>query len=71
MVISSFDDLLRAARMQPEPQRLLFVFAGVELPADSTPEQRAGFQAGQGGALIPLMSVDKSPDELETFAALV
>lgn len=70
MDISSFDDLLRAARRQPEPQRLLFVFAGAELPGDSTPEQRARYHAGQGGALTPLMSVDKSPGELESFAAL-
>jgi len=68
--ISNFDDLLRAAREQPEPQRLLFVFTGAELPEDSTPEQRARFQAGQGGALVPLMSVDKSSDELDSFAAL-
>jgi hypothetical protein len=71
MNITSFDDLLRAARAQPEPQRLLFVFAGADLPEDSTPEQRARFQAGEGGALIPLMSVDKNPEELKTFAALV
>lgn len=71
MTISSFDDLLRAAREQPEPQRLLFVFADAVLPDDSTPEQRARFQAGQGGALAPLMSVDKDPHELSTFAALV
>ena len=71
MNISNFDDLLRAARAQPEPQRLLFVFAHADLPEDSTPEQRARFQAGEGGALIPQMSVDKSPDELCTFAALV
>ena len=71
MSISSFDDLLRAARQQPEPQRLLFVFAGAELPDDSTPAQRASFEAGQGGALAPLMSVDKAPEELNTFAALV
>ena len=69
--IASFDDLLRAARQQPEPQRLLFVFACVELPGDSTPEQRARFAQGGGGALAPLMCVDKSPDELETFSALV
>ena len=68
--IATFDDLLRAARAQPEPQRLLFVFAGAELPEDSTPEQRARYQAGEGGALTPLMSVDKSPRELESFAAL-
>ena len=71
MDISSFDDLLRAAREQPEPQRLLFVFANAELPEDSTPEQRARFQTGQGGALTPLMCVDKMPEELGTFAALV
>jgi hypothetical protein len=69
--ISSFDDLVRAARGQPEPQRLLFVFAEAVLPDDSTPEQQAGFQAGQGGALVPLMSVDKIPEELGTFSDLV
>ena len=71
MDIESFDDLLRAARAQPEPQRLLFVFAAAELPEDSTPEQRARFDAGEGGALVPLMSVDKDPGELADFAGLV
>ena len=70
MTLSSFDDLLQAARAQREPQRLLFVFAGIELPEDATPAQRQGFEAGQGGALVPLMCVDKSPDELESFSAL-
>ena len=70
MNISTFDDLLCAARAQSEPQRLLFVFANAELPDDSTPEQRARFARGQGGALAPLMSVDKTPDELDSFAAL-
>jgi hypothetical protein len=68
--ISNFDDLVRVAREQPEPQRLLFVFASAEMPDDCTPAQRASFEAGQGGALVPLMSVDKNPDELDTFAAL-
>ena len=71
MEISSFDDLLQAARSQPEPQRLLFVFAAVELPDDATAEQRARFEAGQGGALVPLMCVDKTPQELPSFEALV
>ncbi len=70
MEISSFEELLRAARGQAEPQRLLFVFAGAELPADSTPEEQARYHAGQGGALTPLMSVDKSPGEVESFAGL-
>jgi hypothetical protein len=42
MNISSFDDLLRAAREQSEPQRLLFVFANAVLPDDSTPVLRLG-----------------------------
>ena len=71
MDIASFDDLLHAARMQSLPQRLLFVFAGAELPDDATPAQRASFVAGQGGALVPLMCVDKTPQELASFAALV
>ena len=71
MNISSFDDLRRTAQQQPEPQRLLFVFTGAALPDDSTPKQRDRFEAGQGGALTPLMSVDKTPEELGTFAALV
>lgn len=70
MDISSFDDLLGAARRQPEPQRLLFVFAGTELTNDSTPEQREQFRLGQGGALTPLMSVDKTPDEIVGFSQL-
>jgi len=71
MEISSFNDLLQAARYQPLPQRLLFVFAKVELPDGSTPQQRADFEAGQGGALVPMMCVDKSPQELDSFDALV
>jgi len=68
--IASFDDLLIAARTQAAPQRLLFVFAGAELPEESTPEQRHQFNTGTGGALVPLMCVDKALDELTTFAAL-
>lgn len=71
MDIASFDDLLRAAREQPEPQRLLLVFADAVLPDDATPEQRARFEAGHGGALAPQMAVDKVPEEVGTFAALV
>jgi hypothetical protein len=65
-----FAQLVAMARQQPEPQRLLFVFAGAELPEDATPEQRARFERGEGGALVPLMTVDKAPDELAGFEAL-
>ena len=71
MTIASFDDLLQAARQQSEPQRLLFVFANAERPQEGTPEQHARFEAGQGGALAPLMCVDKTPQELDSFEALV
>lgn len=70
MNISSFDDLLQAARQQTEPQRLLFVFTRADLPADATSAQRERFKDGQGGALVPIMCVDKTPDELRTFADL-
>jgi len=70
MNIENFNDLLVMARAQPTSQRLLFVFVGVELPEDATPEQREHFEAGHGGALVPLMCVDKTPQELESFVTL-
>ena len=70
MMISSFDELLREARQQTEPQRLLFVFSGAELPDEPSPAQRAHFEAGIGGALTPRMYVAKAPQELDTFSAL-
>lgn len=70
MNISNFDDLIQASKLQADPQHLLFVFAGVELPDDCTPEQRAEFDAGEGGTLVPLMYVDKTPLEVASFKAL-
>ena len=71
MQSSHFQQLLRAAADQPAPQRLLFVFAGAELPDRPTEEQRERFLTGGGGALTPLMCVDKGPGELADFDALV
>ena len=71
MEISSFDDLLSAARQQEQPQRLLFVFTEAELDPDSTEAQRRDFEAGHGGALVPVLTADKSPDELAGFATMV
>ena len=68
---SHFELLLQAAAAQPEPQRLLFVFARAELPADATPAQRARYEAGLGGAPSPLACVDKGVPDLSTFEALV
>lgn len=70
MQISNFQDLLKAAAMQSAAQRLLLVFAGATLPAEASAQQRAEFEAGQGGELAPLMCVDKLPQELSSFAAL-
>ena len=67
---SHFQQLLAAARSQDAPTRLLFVFADAELPPDATEAQRERFLDGQGGALSPVMCVDKGPDELADFAAL-
>ncbi len=71
MDISTFDDLLQAAREQADPQRLLLVFAGASLPEGATAEQRARFDAGESGELAPLMCVDKDPHALADFQALV
>lgn len=68
---SHFQQLLREAAAQPQPQRLLFVFAGAELPDRPTPEQQERFRAGGGGALAPLMCVDKAPGDLAGFEALL
>mgnify|MGYP000860950748 CR=1 FL=1 len=71
MNIENFLDLLKAARAQPLQQRLLFVFADAVLPDDANAEQRTGFDAGHGGALVPMMCVDKGPDDLSSFDSLV
>ena len=51
MNIESYSDLIQAAAMQDEPQRLLFVFAKAELPNGYTDTQKHNFDQGQGGAL--------------------
>jgi hypothetical protein len=71
MNISTFNDLLVAASQQTDAQRLLLVFAGAGLPDGATPEQRAAFEAGHSGELTPLMCVDKTPQEIGSFDALV
>ncbi|MCC6526410.1 MAG: ribonucleotide reductase subunit alpha [Polyangiaceae bacterium] len=71
MRISSFEGLLEAARNQPERQRLLLVFTKAELPEGASPEEVERFERGLGGALTPVMFVDKAAEELESFAELV
>ena len=71
MIITGFQSLLDAARQQPEPQRLLLVFTRAELPEKATAEQRTKFEQGEGGALVPVMYVDKKPEEVRSFDELV
>jgi hypothetical protein len=66
-----FQQLLHTAMAQSQPQRLLFVFAGAELPDGASAAQRERFAAGRGGALVPLACVDKDPAELTGFGALL
>lgn len=70
MELVTFDDLLQAARTQPEPQRLLLVFAAAELPPDAAETEQRAFERGEGGALAPVVCVDKRPEEIANFAAL-
>ena len=70
-MIASYADLMQAVQEQPEPQRLLFVFCRAELPDDASAEEKAAFERGEGGALTPVVCVDKSPDEVAAFSSLV
>ena len=71
MNITCFDDLLAVARSQPQPQTLLMVFVDVELPPEASPQERARFDQGQGGALTPRMCVDRALTELRDWPSLV
>ena len=68
--LSTFDDLLAAARQHTQPQRLLLVFVEVELPDDATDSQRVAFEKGMGGTLEPIMAVDKDAQDLASMREL-
>lgn len=69
--LDSFDALLRAAREQPEQQRLLLVFVRTVLPEDADDRETERFESGLGGGLVPVMYVDKGADEIRDFAGLI
>lgn len=71
MNITSYSEFLKVAEMQGEAQRFLFVFTSAELPEQSSCEQQEKFTAREGGALVPVMCVDKLPDEVRKFSDLV
>ncbi len=70
MTLKYFSDLLAMARQQPEPQRLLLVFASAELPVDADAAQRDAHARGEGGTLAPVLCVDKRPEDISNFEAL-
>ena len=59
MPITDYASLLRSARNQEQPQRLLFTFTQAQVQP-----------GGQGRSLTPVMCADKLPDELGRFEAL-
>lgn len=69
-MIQSYQDLIRAAGSQSQPQRLLFVFCRAELPDDASEAERRAFESGEGGALVPVVCVDKLPQEVSEFGQL-
>lgn len=71
MNITNFEMLLAATKQQGEPQRMLFVFLKASLPKDHDKSEASSFESGEGGALTPIMCVDKAPEELTTFVDLV
>ncbi len=68
--LQDFSGLLKAAREQAEPQRLLFVFAAAELPRDASSEEKLAFERGEGGTLTPTLCVDKAAADVHDFASL-
>ncbi|MBE0486326.1 ribonucleotide reductase subunit alpha [Marinobacter sp.] len=69
-MISSYQDLVQASQQEPEGQRFLFVFCKAELPDDASASERETFNRGEGGALTPVICVDKTPNEAPDFNAL-
>ncbi|MDD5299413.1 MAG: ribonucleotide reductase subunit alpha [Gallionella sp.] len=71
MYISNYNDLLNAANNQDQPQRMLLVFAGAELPDEIAKSQKEQFEGRKGGDLTPVVCADKLASELGGFADLV
>ncbi len=63
-MIANLTDLITAAQEQSEPQRLLFLFARAE-------SQKKKKKNQQSGTITPVMCVDKLPEEIASFKALI
>ncbi|MCB1662505.1 MAG: ribonucleotide reductase subunit alpha [Pseudomonadales bacterium] len=65
-MIATLTDLITAAQEQTEPQRLLFLFAKAEAQNKKKKSKRQ-----HSGTISPVMCVDKLPEEITSFKALV
>lgn len=63
--MSMFKQVLTMSRQQTEPQRLLFLFA------ETSASRKSRKRDDKKGTITPRMVVDKLPEELTDFAALV
>lgn len=59
------------AKQQIQPQRFLFVFLKKSLPDDHKGDEEFRFNAGMGGELTPVMTLDKPLNELTNFEDLI
>ncbi|MEQ3657814.1 MAG: ribonucleotide reductase subunit alpha [Glaciecola sp.] len=64
-MISQFSDLLSMANEQPDPQRLLFLFAS------ASASKKSRKRDDKKGVIEPTMVVDKLPAEIGNFKSLV
>ncbi|WKD25511.1 ribonucleotide reductase subunit alpha [Pseudoalteromonas sp. KG3] len=64
-MITQFKDLLSYAKEQPDPQRLLFLFAKTELSNPNKSKKNAK------GTITPTMCVDKLPNEIVSYESLI
>lgn len=64
-MLSNFKTLLEMANEQPDPQRLLFLFASAK------PTNKSRKQDDKKGTIEPTMVVDKLPEEIADFTHLI
>lgn len=63
--MKNFDEILKAAHNETQPQRLLLLFA------KASPMKGPQKTSHQSGTIVPVMCVDKLPEEIASFDALL
>lgn len=64
-MLGEFTKLIEAAKQQEQPQRLLMLFARAESG------KKKSSSTHQSGTVTPVMCVDKLPEEISSFEALI